>query len=293
MADLQVLSPGTGDKELDKALAMAGYAYDGSQDIFISTMDPWQRSIGYCRLYDEAAAPLGMILDCEPIYFVYNNKKWMIGLWKGQYDLVTGGEVGVYTNGVGVDLPKIFSGIYYQSASNEDCLQMAFTLKKGKRILFTREGRHWWLTGFVLGEFSEPSELIMEVTITLESAEMRDAFLEGMKKTGYSAKEVRILGNTVSFTFNQPRSAQPLTRIPKIEGVIQSKNELLCQSYQQITEPYGTFPEKLQAIKEDLPDMHRLIMNLGKSKQVFELIVLLTLLGAAILTGYAHPQLED
>ncbi|AFM00644.1 hypothetical protein Desde_2299 [Desulfitobacterium dehalogenans ATCC 51507] len=293
MSDLNLISQGTGDVELDKAIAIAGYAYDASQDIFISTMDPWQRSIGYCRLYDEAAAPMGMIIDSDPIYFVYKNKKWMVGIWKGQYDMVTGGEVGVYTNGVGVKFPKIFTGIYYQSAGNEDCLHMAFTLKKGNRVLFTREGRHWWLTGFVLGEFSEPSELTMDIKITLESAEMRDAFLEGMKKTGYSEKDVKVHGNTVSFTFGHPRSAQPFTRTPKTDRIIQRKNELLCQSYQEITKPYATFPEKLEAIKEDLPGMYRLIMNMGKSKQVFEIIVLLTLLGAVILTRHAQRQLED
>lgn len=294
MSDLKVLSQGTGDAELDNALAIAGYAYDASQDIFLSTMDPWQRSIGYCRLYDEAAAPMGMIIDCEPIYFNYNNKKWMIGLWKGQYDLVTGGEIGVYTNGADVDLPKIFRGTYFQSASNADCLQMSFTLKKGNRTLFTREDRHWWLTGFVLGEFSEPSDLIMEITITLETSEMRDAFLAGMKKTGYSSeKDYTVQGNTVYFTFNQPRSAQPFTRTPKTDWIIQRKNELLCESYQEITASYSTFPEKVQAIKEELPDMHRMIMNVGKSKQVFEIVIMLTLLGAAIISRNSTRRLED
>jgi len=45
-------------------------------------------------LYDEAAAPLGMIVDCEPIHFEYKGKRWLIQFWKGQYDLPTGAEVG-------------------------------------------------------------------------------------------------------------------------------------------------------------------------------------------------------
>ncbi|MGE4272586.1 MAG: DUF4474 domain-containing protein [Desulfitobacterium sp.] len=293
MADLSVLSLGTGDTELDKALAIAGYAYDASQDIFLSTMDPWQRSIGYCRLYDEAAAPMGMIIDCEPIYFSYNNKKWMIGLWKGQYDLVTGAEIGIYTNGVELELPRVFKGTYYQAASDSECLQMGFTIKKGNRILFTREDRHWWLTGFRLGEFSEPSELTMEIHITFEAFAMRDAFLEGMKKAGYTGKDYRVHNNTVYFNFSSPRSTQPFTRTPKTDQLIQRKNEFLCQSYQDFTRLYSTFPEKIQAIKEELPDMYRLIMNLGKSKQVFEIIVMLTLLGAAIITKHSSHRLED
>ena len=37
-----------------------------------------------------------MIIDCEPICFMYGGKNWMIELWKGQYGLETGGEIGVY-----------------------------------------------------------------------------------------------------------------------------------------------------------------------------------------------------
>src|SRR5665647_1009964 len=85
-AVFNVVPEGTGSDELDKAIEIAGYSYDQKQDIFYSTMDPWQRDIGYCRLYDELAAPLGMITDCEPIHFEYLEKKWMIGFWKGQYD---------------------------------------------------------------------------------------------------------------------------------------------------------------------------------------------------------------
>ena len=32
------------------------------------------------------------IIDCEPIYFSYGGKRWLIELWKGQYALTTGAE---------------------------------------------------------------------------------------------------------------------------------------------------------------------------------------------------------
>ena len=68
---------------LDKGIEIAGYGYDSEQDIFYCNMDAWQRNMGYSRLYDEATAPLGMILDCEPIYFKYGGKRWLVELWKG------------------------------------------------------------------------------------------------------------------------------------------------------------------------------------------------------------------
>lgn len=55
------------EDDIYKAIEAAGYSYDPKQDIFYSNMDAWQRNMGYCRLYDEAAAPMGMIIDCEPI----------------------------------------------------------------------------------------------------------------------------------------------------------------------------------------------------------------------------------
>ena len=75
---------GTGDDELDEAINAAGYSYDSKEDIFYSNIDAWQKNMGYCQLYDEAAAPLGMIIDCEPIHFIYNGKRWLIEFWKGQ-----------------------------------------------------------------------------------------------------------------------------------------------------------------------------------------------------------------
>ena len=40
---------------------------------------------------------MGMIIDCEPVRFYYGGKKWLIELWKGQYGMTTGCEIGVYT----------------------------------------------------------------------------------------------------------------------------------------------------------------------------------------------------
>ena len=44
--ELNIIPEGTGNDELDRAIEMAGYAYDPKQDIFYSTLDPWQRDIG-------------------------------------------------------------------------------------------------------------------------------------------------------------------------------------------------------------------------------------------------------
>ena len=261
---------GTGNDELDKAIEIAGYSYDQKQDIFYSTMDPWQRDIGYCRLYDEAAAPLGMIIDCEPIHFEYLKKEWLIGFWKGQYDLVTGAEIGVYTRAVDLTILGFISGAYYDCVSNTDLLKMSYTLKKNGKILFTRKGKHWWLTGFKLGEFSDPSELTMDITITLHNVSMRNAFVTGLWNAGYPLDEFARNGNTVSFTFGSPHTPPPITRTPATDRIIQRKNELLCEKYQDITGKSNNIRDKVKAIEEQAPEMYAKLMRTGKSKQLYE-----------------------
>ena len=267
-----LVAEGTGSDELDKLIEIAGYSYDPKQDIFYSTMDPWQREIGYCRLYDEAAAPLGMIIDCEPISFEYLNKKWMIGFWKGQYDLVTGCEIGVYTGAVDLNLLGLFSGVYYTCASNTDLLQMSYTLYKNGKTLFTRKGRHWWLTGFKLGEFSEPSELTMDINITLHNLLMRDAFVTGLWNAGYSLDEFTRSGNTISFRFDLPHTPPPITRTTATDWIIQRKNEKLCTEYQNITGTSNTVQDKVTAIKNIAPEIYDRIIRIGKSKQFYEIL---------------------
>ncbi len=257
--------------ELYELIEEAGYSYDPVQDMFYSNLDPWQRKMGYCRLYDEASAPLNMIMDCEPIYFEYEDKRWLIELWKGQYGMTTGGEIGVYnTEGPDIDIPGYFSGTFFHSAGNDELLYMSFILAKNGRALIHRRDKHWWLTGFKLGEFSEPSELTMYATIALKNTSMRNAFVEGLKKAGYKEKELLIDGNIVGLVFDEPRTSQPLTRIPETDWLIQRKNEILCDKYQEITRDYDSFPEKMNAIRELAPEVYDALLEIGKTRKLFK-----------------------
>lgn len=60
------------------------------------------------------------------------------------------------------------------------------------------------LAGFKLGEYSEPSELVMYLNITLKDEEMCSSFVEAIKKIGYEEnKEFIVNGNTVGLTFDK------------------------------------------------------------------------------------------
>lgn len=261
-----------GDVEtFEQMLSDAGYAYEPSQGIFYTKMNAWQRKYGYCRLYDEAAAPTGMIIDSDPVHFEYAGKRWLVQFWKGQYYLNTGCEVGVYyTEGPDLSVPNLFNGTFYHCVSNADRLEMAYVLYKNGRELFRGAARHWWLTGFKPGEFSEPWELSMRIRITFKDAAMCRSFIRAMKKIGYHEHEISSDGVSAEFMFDRPRTAQPLTRTEETDWIIQRNNERVCERFREITEPYATWPEKLAAIREKEPFLYEAVINVGKTRQIFK-----------------------
>jgi hypothetical protein len=257
-----------GNNELQKAVKESGYNYDWKQDIFYSLMNPWQREYGYCRTFDDLCPPFGMIIDSEPIYFYYGGKNWLIEFWKGQYDLTTGCEVGIYTKqGLKLDQPNT---AVYNSASNTDRLFISYSLIRKRKTLFKREDKHWWLTGFMLGEFSNPSDLIMEIKITFKNETMRNSFEEGLKNTGYKKNEYHITGNTVSILFTKPHSRQPITRTSVTDRITQEKNYLLCKGFVEITSSEDDMGGRIKAVEENAPELLDHIVNIGKSRQFFE-----------------------
>lgn len=260
------LDEDTNKSLVDKGIEIAGYGYDSEQDIYYCNINAWQRNMGYSRLYDEGSAPFGMILDCEPIYFEYGGKLWLIELWKGQYDLNTGCEVGVYTTEEPIlNIPGMYKYMFYNCASNEDRLPMSFHLYKNGELLFKRDDEHWWLSGFKLGEYSEPSELTMKLNITLKDENMCIAFVEGLKKVGYLEEEIDIKdGYNVGLIFDKPYTKQPITRIPETDRIIQVKNKLLCDKYNDIAKLYDNVTDKINAIQKLAPDIYEEIIDKAK-----------------------------
>lgn len=107
---------------LNADLEAAGFAYEPRGDYFYSRMYCWQRKTGYCRLYDEGASLFNMIMDCEPVTFSYGGKRWLIELWKGQYGITTGGEIGVYNTHLEDIHTSRFTGTFYENISDAERL---------------------------------------------------------------------------------------------------------------------------------------------------------------------------
>lgn len=261
---------GIHDGTLDDILNNLGYSYDYMQDIFYSDINAWQREMGYTRLYDEAAAPMSMIIDCEPIYFEYDNRSWLIEFWKGQYGMTTGCEIGVYeTSGPNINT-EYFKGTFYNCASDEDMLKMSFKLIKSGKTIMRRKDLHWWLTGFKIGEFSEPHELIMYLKITFRDSLMRNEFINGLKEAGYADDEIVIVKDTVRLVFDEPKTPQPYSRNDITDYLMQANNRNLCEDFNDLTKDYDNSIDKINYLNEVAPGMLNHLYKFGKNRFIFE-----------------------
>jgi Domain of unknown function (DUF4474) len=232
--------------ELAKAVHTAGFLYDPDQDIIYSRLDALQRRFGYAYGYDAVALGMSAVLDCEPIFFDYDGKHWMIELWKGQYGLESGCEIGVYTRPIGSTGPAYAlldatvgqrpgdtapsHNLFYDCAADADMLTLKATLHRDNQVLFTRgPERHWWLTGFKWGVLSDPGQLSVDVEITLKDSGMCQAFQAAIAGRPYPNLNVR--GTTVSFTFAQPFAVPQPPKPAAILAAVRLANQQIVTSY--------------------------------------------------------------
>lgn len=254
-------TPWTPTSVLGHAVHAAGFSYDPAQDIIFSRMDAPQRMLGYGYGFDLAAFGISAVIDCEPIFFDYAGKHWMIELWKGQYGLETGCEIGVYTrpigsSGIGYALldatvgqrpgdPVASHNRFYDCASDADRLPLSATLKRNGTVLFTRGPElHWWLTGFKWGVLSTPSQLTMDVSIRLKDVAMKDAFVAAIASRPYPNKQVN--GTTVSFTFAQPFALPQATLPAPVKATVEASNLQIVNAYNALHFPNND-PNQVQA----------------------------------------------
>ena len=243
-----------------------GFLYDPNQDITYSKINAWQRNVGYCWTYDMSAILISSYIDSERFYFNYNGKEYMIEIWKGQYGIQTGAEIGVYYRNVGErDWKDSLAGSgdpgvssrWYQCADNNNLLEMSFVLKKGNSIILQRGfEEHWWLTGFKWGMFTEnPNDLSMSISLIFADEGMKNAFVgsgnsRNLRGRGYSySSEVKDGKYTISFDFKIPKSPQPSTMHNYASG-IQNNNEVLVNAYNVVMTTLNIENNDLNSINE-------------------------------------------
>lgn len=257
-------------RELNEDLEETGFAYEMKGDYFYSLMNCWQREAGYCRLYDEAAPLFNMIMDCEPVTFNYAGKRWLIELWKGQYGITTGGEIGIYnTERDDIDTDK-FKGTFYENIRNDEMLKMSFILRRNGRIILRRSAVHWWLTGFKLGQFSQTDNLTMDAKITFPDNGMRDAFVESLTGIGYQKKEFSVRRRTVVVHYTQPHTVQTESRNKVSETLVQQTNNSNCKLYEFATGKYSDTLDKLEYAKAMVPELYTIFIQSLYARGIYE-----------------------
>lgn len=181
----------------DADRSFLGYRYSSDGYYYCDDKDNWQKGTGYNEVYDKWAPVAAMYIDQVRIRFRYDNKNWMIQLWKGQYGyLLIGAEIGVYT----CELDEYSGGTgdinHFDVADKSDWLYMqldCYYCEGGKgqyKKIFTRPyDKYWWATGFVKGQLTKytapRTELKCKDRITFKSADQASIFVQGLKQCGF------------------------------------------------------------------------------------------------------------
>lgn len=248
---------------LDELALPFGYTYRCRCGFFSSTVSAWQKTAGYTWLYDHIAPRFQMVFDALPIYFDYQDRTWLIELWKGQYGINTGAEIGIY------HADRILSEAEYKTAlftAAEDCEMLTCTIRLcrngGECVQLTE--RHWWLTAFLPGCFSKPSELYLNATICFPNEMMCDAFYEGLCRAGYCPEDISIQGLCLCFTFLVPLGEHFgfLTRFYR--RLSQCLNQLFCKLYALVTRPFICTEDRVLYLYYYLPFIFRRLLRLRR-----------------------------
>lgn len=170
-------------EDMTAILNAAGYAYDAEQKIYYSTLEPWQRHFGFGDEYDVAAAYANMRYVTFKADFQYDGLLWRLQWWKGQYGVLEGAEMGVYTKD-----PNDTTTTFYDCADNDHLMKMHFEYYRTTKdynadnMLFYREEQdHWWLTGFKFGYTAGANKSVVKATIEAYDKEMADGIESGLK----------------------------------------------------------------------------------------------------------------
>ncbi len=245
-----------------------GYHYVPCQDIFLSTLDAWQREFGYTQKFDCLAPLFNMVFDSEPVYFDYDGRTWLIEFWKGQYGINTGAEMGIYcADGI---VPSENRKNEYFHTIPDDQLPLFFmnlyrTDREDTRTVVNVSMTHWWLAAFRMGCFSQPGNLCANFCIDFADRNMMRAFANALTAQGYDACSLQIRDSCICFSYQIPLTPDSCSRITKlIRRLVQRKNRLFCKLYRFMTRPFRCTPDRLLYLYFYLPVIFRRCLRLRR-----------------------------
>lgn len=169
-ADIYFSEDGLAYGDNGRGILGLGYECSVYELLIYATVNSWMRNFGFCDFYDFFCytTPFFNYLT-RRFKFEYDGKEWMIQIWKGNYVITNGGEIGIYSRDKGTK--ESFYNCY------DGVMNMEMKLSKGDNVIFERSGEHWWLSGFKLGkELYAPKDMTLEFSIDFPNREMAEAF---------------------------------------------------------------------------------------------------------------------
>ena len=216
------------------------YQYSYEDDYYYTNdKDAWQYNFGFGKIYDFVSPYLLLEYDYIRIFFTYEDKDWMLQMWKGQYGLVFyGGEIGIYTRPHDED--GIDAWTFFNCPAEEDWLKMEMTLWHEQtdgswNREFTRDyDYYWWCTGFKNGHLrqEEPAdELRLTGRITFKDAEMTALVADGLAECGFTESLTKdgialdgfyVEGNDIHFSWQNISEAESTMWVKVSAGIVGS-----------------------------------------------------------------------
>lgn len=236
--DINVIRNGNLIRDLLEEQQILSYQYSYIDDYYYTNdKDAWQYNFGFGKIYDIASPYILLEYDYIRVFFTYENKDWMLQMWKGQYGLIFyGGEIGVYNREHSED--GVNDWTMYNCPAEEDWLMMEMSLYhqdlQGNYVReFTREyDKYWWCTGFKNGHLREQEpadELRMVGRITFKDEKMAQIVADGLKECGFKAgkrddsvgiDQYRMDGKDIYFCWQNISEAESTMAIKVVGGTI-------------------------------------------------------------------------
>lgn len=237
-----------------------GYSYEASQDIFTTTLEAPQRGFGYTALFDRYAPYFGMVFDCQPVYFDYMERTWLIEFWKGQYGINAGCEVGIY-KADGLVATAQRDRALFHSVSNTELFHISLQLFYKEKLLAAICARHWWLTAFLMGRCCNPCGLSMKIVLTFPNRELLCAFTRALDAQYPDEYDVDLhrLQVCLSYRSCSSRTLPFLKRI--VCRLVYVRNCILTKLFLWNTRPFTRSLDRLLCLYYCLPRIFRRIFR--------------------------------
>lgn len=263
---------------LSRSVKPFGLVWHSGKHIFTTAPNDRNQNSGYTGVFDEKASRFHILFDCEPVYFEYQGKTWLIEFWKGQYGIHTGAEIGVYVADHLVS-SVFLNEIHFEDVSQSEMLRFSFRLLQGTDTLFTVSSMHRRLSGFLTGHLSSPDSLRMQISITFPNIGMMDAFVDSLLILGYELSDLSLYQLTAALCFTSPRSVPEKVPASRNKGMkifsgnywLTVTNRMCMKSYLLLTRPFEDTQDRLIYLLFYLPPLYHKIVCMGISGKRFRL----------------------